>query len=271
MTSDFPVVVQSETLNKRIDELRSTLIGQGRMGDAAQVIANESRLAVKQIIALTPPRSKAQGEAAIERDLEKIFTPVSDELLNVIGSTHGLNSIDAWITTADDKPKHLNWRHIDPTGSGMESFHKANRNRRGRTRNLKPKMQGIWAAPYVVSFEDFKAYLAKVQARVGRRKAAWAKSLKALGGTVAGWIDRHTSTADGRTDNRLNDQFRPSIAMASSAPGVADDKRIIDAVMKIRANAITKKIKSIIDGYSQDMAAGRSITRKEQPLMADAA
>lgn len=248
-------------LNSRIEELHDALIGSGQGGDAATIFEDESRRFLQQVIRLTPPKSKAQGEAAIARDLIKVFTPVNEEMLNMIGSEHGLSAVDVWISSAGDERKELDWRKIDPNGEGMADFHNRNRDRRGRTYNLKKQRSDKWYAPYVVSFEDFAKYKAKIYSYVGRRKAAWGKSFIGLGGKLPSWIDRHTPRAKGEFHN-ARDLERPSITMINRAPGITDDLRIVQSALRVRYEAIGKRLRLVISGYSKDVAQGIKIQRK---------
>jgi hypothetical protein len=254
------LTIDTTRLNARIFELRDAFEGQG--ADVSTIFEDESRLFLKQVIRLTPPKTRQQGEAAVARDLMKIFTPVNEEMLNLIGSEHGVSNIDAWIASADGTPKHLNWRKIDPTGDGMAAFHNRNRDSRGRTYSLKrQKEQGTWYAPYVVSFEDMARYRDKIKSHVGRRKAAWAKSFTALGGKVSSWFDPDKKGLRGEFHNSTNPQH-PSITMINRAPGIGQDLHFIRGAVRVRQQAIMRRIRLVVSGYSKDVAQGIRIQRK---------
>lgn len=261
MSDLVTIDLDTSKLNSRIEELHDALAGQG--GDVSTIFEDESRRFLQQVIRLTPPKTKAQGEAAIARDLIRIFTPVNEDMLNIIGSEHGLSAIDVWINTAGGERKELDWRKIDPTGDGMAEFHNRNRDSRGRAYNLKRQRGDKWYAPYVVSFEDFAKYRDKMFARVGRRKSGWAKSLAALGGKSASWITRHLGTAPGEYHNAYN-LDKPSIVMINRAPGIAQDVHVVNSALRIRQQAISKRIRLVLSGYSKDVARGIKIQRHER-------
>lgn len=256
--------IDTNLMRDKLNQLSDALNGAGQGGDASRMIENETRSFLRRQIMLTPPKSKQQGEKAIERDLMKIFTPVNEEFLNMVGSQFGVSGIDTWITGQDDKKTHLQWSRLDPSGSGMAGFHQANRNSRGRTRNLKRSGQS-WYSPYVVTKGDFADYLKKVLSHVGRRKAGWAVSLKQVHGTVAGWIIDHVDNGTARGDvvNQLNVKHHPSITMRNYAPGIADDRRIFQDNVRMTARAIAKKMQLIIQGYAYDWNTGKVIRPKE--------
>jgi hypothetical protein len=251
-----------------LNDLREALIGQGQMGDAATILEDQYRLLLKEIIRLTPPLgfgsdARIHGEEAIKRDMTKIFTPVDEEMLNVIGSQFGVSGIDQWITDADGKKNHLIWDRLDATGEGIERFHHANQNRFGRTVNLKQAKRGpFWYAAYVVSKADFEPYLDRLISHVGRRKAAWAAGYQAVGGKVQRWIARHLPSPCGRVENNLSNRTKPSIATYNSSPNIREDKRIRDSAMRIRRESLKRRLKLVLSGYSKDVAQRMRITRK---------
>lgn len=266
----FPTVTISDVRGQQmLNDLHDALVGSGRMGDAATVLEDEFRLAMKQIINLTPPpglgqAARSQGEKAVTRDLSKLFTPVDEEMLNIIGSQFGVDGIDRWITDTDGGKQHLIWDKLDPTGTGIETFHHANQNRRGRTINAKRKGRGqpFWYAAYVVSKTDFLPYLQKLISHVGRRKAGWAAAYESVGGKVQRWISRHLPTPGGRVVNMLSNKGKPSITAFNMAPGIGDDQRIVADALRIRREAMAKRLKLILSGYSRDVANGIRISNK---------
>lgn len=249
-------------LNSRVEELHDAFIGQGQDGDAATVFADEARLFVKQVIKLTPPNNQAQGEAAIDRDLMKLFEPVNSDWIDDVVIAHGHNNIDEWITTAGGERKHLQWTYADNTGGPMADFHHRNMDNRGHTTNLKASRGAdTWYAPYVVGYENFVVYSKKVKSHVGRRKAAWAKSFTALGGTVSRWIGRHVAGAKGEF-HANSDPLHPSIVMINRAPGIGQDLHFVQGALRIRFEAIGRRIKLITSGYKRDVAQGLRVQRQ---------
>jgi hypothetical protein len=255
----FTAELDTTKLNERIFELRDAIAGQG--GDVSTIFEDESRLFLKQVIRLTPPKTRQQGEAAVTRDIGKLFTGVNEEMLNLIGSEHGVTNIDAWITSATGSHIELDWRRIDPTGDGMAEFHNRNRDSRGRAYNLKRQKSLKWYSPYVVSFGDLAKYREKIKSHVGRRKAAWAKSFTALGGKVTNWIGRHMNGAKGEFHHSTNPEH-PSITMINRAPGIGQDLHFVRGAMRVRQEVIRRRIKLIVSGYSSDVANGMKIRRK---------
>jgi len=247
-------------LNSRIEELHDALASQG--GDASMVFQDEARLFLKQVIRLTPPKSREQGEAAIDRDMMKLFEPVNADFLDDMILEHGHSNVDAWLTTAGGERKHIKWTYLDNTGGPMANFHNRNRDNRGRAYNLKRQNDpNTWYAPYVVSYENFTAYKNRIKSHVGRRKAAWGKSFKALGGALSRWIDRHLAGAKG--EFLFNgDLTHPSITMINRAPGIGQDVHFVQGALRVRYEAIGRRLRLIVSGYSKDVARGIKIQRQ---------
>lgn len=262
--------VNSVRHGQQIAALHDAFIGTGNPGDAATVTHSESRLLCKQVMNLTPTPglgqdAKKRGEDRVKSDLMKLFTPIDAEFLNMVGSEFGLTGIDTWLTHPSGKHFELQWDRLDPSGNGMAAFHRANQDRRGRTTRRKKAVKGKWKAAYVVSFQDFGAYLKRIQARVGWRKSAWAKHLIALGGKVPKWIERHVATQPSQTTIGLEGNY-PVVRMVSRAPGITDDERIVESAMRIRSKAMARRVKLILSGYAKDVKAGMIIGRKEHRM-----
>lgn len=262
--------INTNRLNGRIQELTDVLVGVGgSKGDAAVIMHQEVRKLNGRILRFTPPPglgsdAKEMGEKAVRRDLKKIFTPVTDDLLLYAVEQFGVSGIDGWITNNAGEKQHLKWDHIDQTGGhGMRAFHRKNRDSRGRTRSVKrPGQKPLWNAAYVVSMDAFSQHAKEQMARVGRRKAAWAIGFKELGGKVQRWIERHTGGAKGFVDNRLRDTSHPSITIGSSAAGVAEDAHTIHSALRVTYEAIGKRMRLIARGYAKDVKEGRKVTSK---------
>jgi hypothetical protein len=111
-----------------------------------------------------------------------------------------------------------------------------------------------------VGYENFTAYAKRIKSHVGRRKAAWAKSFTALGGTVSRWIGRHVGGAKGEFHFN-QDPLHPSIVMINRAPGIGQDLHFVQGALRIRYEAIGRRLRLIISGYSKDVAHGLKIQR----------
>lgn len=267
--SDFLTLEQESIgLSNRIAELCDALPKDSRV-----VIKDETRLLTKMVMSLTPPspglgsEAKKLGEAAINGDLKKIFTPVTEGFLNFVGSKFGVRNIKA---TLNSKYKNgvsydLDWTYLDANGSGMRNFHRSQQNRRGRTKNVNRGGGGKWKAAYVVSQEDLDKYMAHEQSKVGRAKASFAVAFQNLGGKPQRWIARHlTGGAKGFVVNNLNDLNYPSVTVGSRAPGLIQITNVVRQAIRARGEAIEKRIRLVLSGYAKDVAQGIKIQNRER-------
>lgn len=252
------VIINDKRFDERIAQLVDALLK-----DAAVVLADESRLFLKMAIRLTPPKTKAQGEQAINDDLGRIVSGGNESFLNHVVETFGADSVRGYQTNKRGEKYLLEMGHVAPTGEGLAAYHQKNRTKRGRvtmagqfTRDI-----GRWKArdKWVVGYAALAAYKAKIMARVGMRKSGWLRAYYEVGGKLPAWIQRHAQRGMGRVQNNLSTPGHPSIVMASHAPGVKDDERILRDTFRARAEAIGKRLKLIASGYAADVKAGIKI------------
>lgn len=250
--------------NSRLGELHDALAGAGQPGMGANVVEDTARGFLSRVIALTPPKTQTQGQEAVKRDLGQIFTAVDAGLQQVVGEKYGMSNVYGWFTTSAGNKQQVIWDKIDPSGDGMRKFHLSQLNSRGRTRKLKKERAGgsAWYAPYVVTKEVMAEYLAMVQSRVGRKKAAWAVSALSLGMKVAAWIRNQIPHAKGNCVNALNNTSRPSVTMTSAAPGVKEDERVINAALKYSFNAMGRQMKMVAQGLTGDWNRGLKFAKR---------
>lgn len=257
------VTINDERYNARVAELYDVLVMQGRSGDAATIIEDEARLFLKQAIRLTPPRTKAQGEQAIHDDLNRIFSGGNDAFLNHVVEAFGSDHVQQWFTNKRGEKYLMDVNHISVDGDGMYDFHQKNRTKRGRTTMAGQYTRDIgrWKEhnKFVVGYGALAKYRAKIKDRVGMRKGGWLRAFYEVGGKLPQWIQRHARRGLGSVQNNLDVPNHPSIIMASHAPGVMDDERILKDTFRARGEAIKKRIRLIVSGYAADVKAGIKI------------
>lgn len=236
---------------------------------AGDILRNEVSLFTRAVINKTPPDNKKQGEDAIADDLRKVFTPVQQAFIDRIGSEFGLRNIDTWIGRVGKDPKylHLLWQRLDPNGTGMAAFHQSHRNSRGRVaKGFKENEMGSgrWQAKYVVSEEDFAAYKAKVQARVGLMKSGWVPGLNASdpvrAGKVPNYIRRHGNRV-GFAQNHLSEPTKPYVIMGNSAPNIRQTQHFVSQAVRTRQVALSRRLRRAVSGIHDDVAAGRRVSK----------
>lgn len=222
--------------------------------DAQTLIKDEARLFLKQAIGLTPPKTRAQGEQAIRDDINRVLTGANEDFLLYEFANQA--SVDQWFTNRKGEKVHAQFDHLDINGRGAKSWHERNRNARGRIPSgMKSgsKQGENWKASYVVSYAAKAAEIARSIAKVGIRKSGWAASYIFVGGkTLPDWVKRHMYRNAGDVQGNLDSQS-PWLLMSSHAPGCLGDERILTNTFRARGEAIGKRIRLIVSGYSKDV------------------
>lgn len=265
-------MAEAQTLEIDTSRLQDVMFGlQEALGDAgnpadlSDIVRDETRRLIVEIVKDTPPQTKEIGEAAVTRDINSLFSGAEPGLIDTVGDEHGLSNIDTYVLS-NGRKLHLQWDRIDPLGDKMQQIHNASRNSRGGVGRRK-EVRDAWGARVVVPNESKDAYLKKILSHVGRWKASWASTAMALGvQNVVGWIKRHINGKDSRsgfhnTDGLMNGSF-PVVTFGSRAPGVGRQAGVINSAVRIRSEAVLKRTKLIVSGYAKDIAQGMRIQRK---------
>lgn len=232
--------------------------------DFTEMLKNEVRLFLLEGIRKMWPRNKKQGEERVAKDLNKLFTHVGDEFLSGVGSEHGIQNIDTFVTFKNGIVKRLIWDRIDYTGSGMYRFHQENRDERGRVKKgfRTSQNKDTWRGRYVVPTEVFQDYSARAEKRVGNAKAGFIPALNAVAPTevVPDWISRHSGRAPGTvTHNLAATSDNPFIIIVNRAAGIRLMEPVLKATFKTRAQALSRRLRRARQGIIDDVTAGRRI------------
>jgi len=247
-------------------QVHDALIGAGNETDAKNLVRDESRRLVQQIMRFTPPKDRRQGEQAIERELGSLFSEAAPMTIDEIGSKHGLRQIDAFLTKKDGTKLPIHWDNLDPMGQNMQRYHHHYQNRRGRVPiNVSGNTLGDWRARVVIPIGSKQAYIDKIKKRVGRWKASWAKLATELGLSVPSWISGHLPSPHAIGDiSGLNDSAFPVITLGSRAPGVGSQADKVRAALRVRSVAMVRRAALIVSGYNKDLARGMRVAARKQ-------
>ena len=249
------IVIEDKNLTQQLGALHDALIGAGQTGDAATLIKDESRRLVKQAIKFTPPKTLAQGRNRIALDMGKLFSGLKPGMIRALQRARGHSSNEAWITTRDGKKLRVRFEAIDPAGHGMAKFHRAHRDRRGRARTAKRASKTVWNAGYIVSERALKQFTRRQQAKVGLMRGAWLPAYHQLGGRGSSWFERHAASGLGHGTSNLTGT-KPTVTIQNGAPGIARFRSTFRRVLAARGEAISKRVRLILSGYSRDVARG---------------
>lgn len=209
--------------------------------DFPATIKEEARRFLGLVIQFTPPKTGAQGNRAVKRDINRALALIEPrqyknrELQRIIRE----RDYAAWDSVMQRskffKGKRAGWELV----RFDEGYHTRARNRRGRVTRTQKK--------WTLDAFQLKGYVRRVQARVGRMKAGWLPAFDTVGGTGAPpLVTKHRGT---RPPGYVIDGLRessPSLTIANAAKGITADedtvRRVRDA-LRIRAKNMEKNLR----------------------------
>jgi hypothetical protein len=207
-----------------------------------EVLNEEWPLLMAKIVELTPPRTLAQGRAAVGRDIEKTMRPfdpstIRDKGIQKVVAERNIQAFNTIVGRIKAGPLR---------GARAVAFspdiHFAAKNANGRVgRNLNQVVLGPDAGL-------LKKYIAMVQGLVGWAKAGWLPAIRLLGGDAPSFVGRHEPGHGSVIDDRTNPD-NPSVTAINRTPWAArrdEGQRIIQDAYNSRAVAIFAKVKTKI-------------------------
>jgi hypothetical protein len=192
----------------------------------------QMRLLLEKIIAFTPPKTTAQGGAAVRRDLNRALQPFAvDEFrapsLKKIVEKRDYDAFAAFAV-----------RSGNPALVGAKAapfnplLHTSRRDRRGR-------VTGRGLPTYVLGRADrgaLRKYLKRKVSHVGIAASGWLAALHLLGGRESAWVERHGTRFGAVIDDRAN-PTRPGVTAINRTPWASrrdEGQRIIASAMRSR-------------------------------------
>lgn len=251
------VTIDTTRFNQQMAGVYDALVGAGRLGDAATLVADESRLFLKEIINKTPPKSLAQGRKAVRRDIFRSMTPFAGEQITKPELRKRWGEIernDPGKYSSDELQgilRDFGWKKVHLKAFDTK-LHTGQRDSRGRVQTFKDV--------FVLEKKQLMKYINQVQSRVGYMKSGWVPAYKLVGGVVKDWISRHRRPA-GFTIGNLSGE-KPSIVIGNYTRGISQVRHAVESALRTRTVSMGRKIKLIISGYSADVKAGMRPRRR---------
>jgi len=207
----------------------------------AEVIREQGRLMVQRVIALTPPRTRAQGRNAVARDVRRVFIDSESAGVRIASVAkwrerllHDAELGDFRFRSASVQKawEARDWATLEIIFARSDAkrfkvieaptidLHHAARVRGRVPRGSRTKL-------VVPDARVLGRFVARLQQGVGIAKAGWAASMLQLGGKLPGWVSGQRKRFGGFEDQstRLTD---PSFTARNEAEPVADLDRELD-------------------------------------------
>jgi hypothetical protein len=218
-------------------------------GDVKEAIRQEAKLLARNCVGFTPPttrspkvdvaawaKQKKAGEAAIEKDIQKIFIPVSQVAEKFNDRALGAR-IKKYAEGGETDKIEAVFKDLKIKGKLLKEAdletHSKSRGASGRT--LKRF--------YIIEIEkSIKALAALLKKRVGFAKAGWKSAAQSLGVTLPNWITRHN--APGSIQIRMNTE-NPSITIENAVPYAQKHNataHVIQRALNLSAENLTKRL-----------------------------
>lgn len=211
--------------------------------DFPQAVQRSARLLNAELLRFTPPKTYAQGRAAVRRDINRammLLNPdkVHNRVLAQAIRDEEYEVVQAFIANLRRyRPSSLlarnKLRRFDP------ALHQSKRDGRGRVK----RAQGIM----VLERSKYERYVKEIQKHVGATKFGWAISGRRLGVSIPSWVLGH-SERQGEYQENLNPK-NPMIAMTNRAPGVNSiGAGFIQRMINRRTDAMNRDVQQILAG-----------------------
>lgn len=208
------------------------------------VVTERVRAALGYVMQFTPPKNRAQGRAAVKRDLISTMRPIrtdgfDNENLKRIVRRGDRDAFNAFT-------RHL--KHGPLKGMEAVAFspdvHERARDRRGRVRRNYRQV--------VIGASDsarWKKYLSQLWARVGWARSGWLPALRAVSGKAPGWVLQHGNgqKAGGVIDGRAH-PTNPEVTVINNTAWAAngEGRRVVENALTIHGKIMRRDIKRIV-------------------------
>lgn len=223
----------------------------------SSVVKEQSKLAVFEVIKMTPPTSdrpirepfstqRKKGNDAIERDVRKLFQPITDLLIFQTTDKRLQKELKDHVRQRDASWLQNILRHLDvlPAGGRVlveasPEIHRRARDSRGRIRRTRPI--------FVIDARSIDRLIKHEQSQVGTGKAGWATGAKRLGVKgIPQWILKHNAPGTMKDDTK---GATPSITITNDVPHIqaaGRAKRVVEQVLANRVRAMKAQVEAVL-------------------------
>ena len=211
----------------------------------AGVVRDEVKEVLKLAMQFTPPKSLAQGRAAVGRDILKTMRPLTEDeitrskpLARVIaaGDVERFNAMTAYL----------------PVGSPLRNARAGDFDPAFHTRQQDGRMRVSDRAQVTIMLGRknaglLSAYIKTVQSHVGFAKAGWWPALRVAGGDAPDFVTRHADAAGSAVDNIATADGKAKemfiLVVNRTGWGAREGARILNDALRIRARIIERRMR----------------------------
>jgi len=288
----------SATLDvQKLEESLDQLAREARVAPGI-VIKEETKQILQAVLKLTPPSTYAQGRAAVNRDLGKVFTtlPAIRKRIGDI-SFEGKEAFQAALTRASKAndesavrklltqqvngqitvqvgshqrngvsiPGYTQTRRVsgpmmpELTG-GTQIGGSLNPSLHTSRRDAKGRVQGNQLSQVVTKSKGLSDYRKDVLSRTGWAMAGWAILARQVGAKIPNWVakTRLESVSGVSTTNFGRDAFVRATNLDVKIPGY---QRVVDIIVATRIRVTARKIQALVAGRAVNLGFTRVAAR----------
>ena len=228
--------VEAKRFNKDLE-----LFLREYQAEAVMVVEEIHRLLLKDLMKRIFPKTKAEGEQAIDNDLRSMMVVAEKP-----------DNVDFF----HDLFEHTEHESLfDPDGNRIQDYHEERRNkmgtsRRSRVRNFKTAasvqfrdQEYFFNIPKKlhVKERDYLRYLRRQKKKVGEWKATFIHGLLAVGETAPNWVSRHSTS--GRSQKTVTSDGISMTAFGSPRFNPSRLRKIIAFAIRVRRMDLNDKFK----------------------------
>lgn len=271
MTFDIKEAQYKLALNDLIREKRA---------DAAQLLREEARLFVRDVVAFTPPRTKSIGLKAIAKDLAKVYATAAQVIKKARESSKQLAvALSAALRNRDYgafmallsrttgasetvrvKPHHRGGKQVAGYNVSRRIVSRPMAKWAGgavnnivdpayhiRRRRANGRVAGERWSQIVFEAKSLKDYVKLVQSRVGWAKAGWAATAARVGFALPAFIRELAGKAPGNVLETGAPSY--SITMVNRSSAIPDYQgRVVNPALRRRYVSLVKEAQRIMAG-----------------------
>jgi hypothetical protein len=210
------------------------------------VIKEEGRYLINLFIKFTPPKSRKQGEGAVQSDMANLAIPLSyPELEAKAGKNGFFRSMAKYVRDRETEKlrllfqnpnlKFFHGRQMLANVDEIRIAHRKRQNPRGRI----PKDTNMAAYS-----GDMKEFSKEIRSRVGWTASGWIPAAKATGAKYKKFSDRFGGKAGTVTSNFVGSN--PFIVAVNRKVKIPNYQRTIDAAVASRTRTTLLKINRVL-------------------------
>lgn len=285
MTGAITFSQDATRLTQQVSTLKAWLMGTGATdGQCKDMLKTEAGLLAWEISEQLGPRTLPEGKEKVEKDVSRVFFPLSDKVPFFTGRKTGTQADFQWLfaygggggkpsflvgaDSADiigDRSADLRKILYDPAkqnrGERWRDLGERTINTRGLRERHKPwrgAQHAIKINRVVVSTAAYKRLIKSIQDALGQLRASFARTAEALNARkrIPAWITKQIGETvwNGKSifnDAGLNHPTEPFIEFGSRAKGVESNPVIVEkihAAFRARSFILQKKIKDLARG-----------------------